>query len=286
MMTNVQTIAAATALLGLGACANEPPADPASGNHGDAAPLGSGGDGGAEARAEGDWIPLFDGESLDGWTPKFSGSELGENVLDTFRVADGLLQVRYDGYEDFGGRFGHLFFDGTFESYDIRAVYRFVGEQCPGGPGWARRNNGLMLHGQAPETMGRDQDFPVSVEAQMLGVAEEGQSRATGGVCTPGTNVEIGGELKRDHCIGSSGPTIAGDAWVEMIVEVRPDRVRHLVDGEVVHEYGPVHLDERDGDAKRLMGDSGETLLTSGTISIQAESHPIDFKAIELRRVE
>lgn len=286
MMNHPCTVAAAAALLALSGCANESvdPAPGAEGDVGESTPNGAP-DGGEAADAE-DWVPLFDGESLDGWTPKFSGSELGENVLDTFRVEDGLLKVRYDGYEDFGGRFGHLFFDGAFESYDVRAVYRFVGEQCPGGAGWARRNNGLMLHGQAPETMGLDQDFPVSVEAQMLGVAREGEVRATGGVCTPGTDVEIDGELKRDHCIVSSGPSIAGDAWVEMVVEVRPDRIRHLVDGEVVHEYGPVHLDPRDGDAKRLMGGSEETLLTSGTISIQAESHPIDFRAIEVRRVD
>ena len=33
------------------------------------------------------WISLFDGESLDGWTAKFSGSEVGKNYKNTFRAS-------------------------------------------------------------------------------------------------------------------------------------------------------------------------------------------------------
>ena len=43
-----------------------------------------------------DWIQLFNGRDLDGWTPKFAKHDLGENFNDTFRVEDGLLKVRYD----------------------------------------------------------------------------------------------------------------------------------------------------------------------------------------------
>ena len=52
----------------------------------------------------GEWVKLFNGKDLTGWTPKIRYFELGDNNRDTFRVRDGLLQVRYDGggYEKFG----------------------------------------------------------------------------------------------------------------------------------------------------------------------------------------
>ena len=49
----------------------------------------------AEASKPEPWMPLFNGQSLDGWTPKFTGHELGENVARTFRVENGLLRVVY-----------------------------------------------------------------------------------------------------------------------------------------------------------------------------------------------
>lgn len=122
-----------------------------------------------EAGGEEKWIPLFNGKDLDGWTPKFAGHALGENVLDTFRVENGVLRVAYDKYEKFGGKFGHLFYKEPFSHYRIRLEYRFLGEQSKGAPGWALRNSGIMLHCQSPESMGKDQSFPVSIEVQLLG---------------------------------------------------------------------------------------------------------------------
>ena len=234
-----------------------------------------------------EWVPLFNGTDLQGWTPKFRGHPLGENVRDTFVVENGLLRVQYDGYESFDDLFGHLFFAEPFSHYDLRVVYRFVGDQCPGGAGWARRNNGVMLHGQSAESMGLGQSFPVSIEAQMLGEREDGPERSNGNVCTPGTHVHMNGELDKRHCIESSSATNRGDEWVEFVVEVRGhDSIRHIVDGEVVLEYERPTLDEGDDDAARLIAAGAPVALGSGTISIQAESHPIDFKTIEIRVLE
>jgi hypothetical protein len=150
-----------------------------------------------------DWIRLFNGTNLDGWTPKITGYEAGENFGDTFRVRDGKLVVSYDQYDAFGDRFGHLFYEDTFSYYRIAIEYRFVGEQAKGGPDWAVRNSGVMLHGQRPETMPRDQDFPISIEAQFLGGAGSGE-RTTANLCTPGTHVEMNGELFTTHCVNST----------------------------------------------------------------------------------
>lgn len=232
--------------------------------------------------AEPQWIPLFNGENLDGWTPKFSGRPLAENYRNTFRVEGGLLRAVYDNYEQFQGEFGHLFFETPFDHYRLRVEYRFTGDQVPGGPGWAFRNSGVMLHGQPPETMALDQDFPVSIEAQMLGGAADGE-RPTANLCTPGTNVVQAGELVERHCTNSSSATYRGDDWVVLELEVRgSDVIRHLMDGEVVLEYRQPQLDPRDADAQRLLAAGADMLLGGGYLSLQAESHPVDFRSVEL----
>jgi len=228
------------------------------------------------------WIPLFNGRDLDDWVVKITGQKLGVDPLRTFRVEDGLLRVVYDEYDAFDGRFGHLIFRQPFERYRLRVEYRFVGEQTPGGPGWAFRNSGVMLHGQAPETMAVDQEFPVSIEAQMLGGDGE-HGRSTANLCTPGTNVVMDGELVTRHCTNSTSATYHGDEWVAMELEVLGgDVVRHVMDGVVVLEYAAPQLDGNDADAQALLATGAPKLLSGGYVSVQAESHPLEFRRIEL----
>jgi len=228
-----------------------------------------------------EWISLFNGEDLEGWTPKFTGFEAGINYNNTFRVEDGLLTVSYDEWEQFGGHFGHLFYKDSFSSYKIRAEYRFIGEQVTGGEGWAIRNNGLMLHGQHPETMAVDQEFPVSVEVQLLGGNGE-DPRTTANLCTPGTNVVMDGELFTPHCFSSTSKTYHGDQWVTVEVEVRGSEIiRHYVNGEAVMDYTEPQYDQRDSTAQPLI-DGENLLIDEGYISIQAESHPTQFRKIEV----
>lgn len=233
------------------------------------------------SQSEEEWITLFNGENLDGWTPKFTGYDLGVNYNNTFRVEDGLLTVSYEDWDEFQGEFGHLFYKDSFSNYKIRADYRFIGEQVKGGEGWAFRNNGLMLHGQDPETMAKDQEFPVSIEVQLLGGNSE-DPRSTANLCTPGTNVVMDGELFTPHCISSDSETYHGDQWVTVEVEVRGSEVvKHYVNGEQVMDYTEPQYDEQDGTAQPLI-EGDNLLIDSGTISIQAESHPTQFRKIEV----
>jgi hypothetical protein len=233
----------------------------------------------------GEWIQLFNGKNLDGWTPKIRYSPAGENWGDTFRVEDGVLKVAYDKYDKFGERFGHLFYNEPFSNYILRIEYRFVGEQCPGGPGWAIRNSGAMLHGESPATMAVDQDFPASIEVQFLGGSGSGK-RTTSNLCTPGTNVVMNGKLITQHCTSSTSETYHGDQWVTAEIEVRGNKVmRHKLGGKVVLEYNEPQLDERDAHAKELAAKAGTKQLSGGTISLQSESHPIEFRKVELKKL-
>ena len=229
------------------------------------------------------WIALFNGKDLDGWTPKIKGYAAGENYGETFRVEDGVLKVSYDKYTKFDNKFGHLFYKTPFSNYRLRIEYRFVGKQCPGGPGWAFKNSGVMIHGQTPESMKKDQDFPVSIEVQFLG-GNGRDRRPTANVCTPGTNMVMGGKLITQHCTDSTSKTIHGDEWVTVEVEAHGNGViKHMVDGRTVLEYEKAQLDPRDPDGRRLIeAHKGEKMLEGGTISLQSESHPIEFRKVEI----
>jgi len=231
--------------------------------------------------ATGTWISLFNGKDLTGWTPKIKGYELGNNFGETFRVEDGVMKVSYDQYKQFDRKFGHIFYKDKFSHYRLRVEYRFTGDQCPGGEGWATRNSGVMLHCQPPETMDKDQDFPVSIEVQFLGGLGKG-SRTTGNLCTPGTHVVMNGELIKRHCTISKSKTYDGDQWVTAEVEVHGDKtITHYINGESVLTYEQPQLDDGDATARPLIKD-GERLIREGYISLQSESHPIEFRKVEL----
>ena len=235
----------------------------------------------AEAKKK-DWIPLFNGKDLAGWTPKITGHAVGENFAKTFRVQDGYLTVSYDGYDSFANQFGHLFYKDKFSYYVIAVEYRFVGEQAKDGPGWATRNSGIMVHGQPVETMLKDQDFPISIEVQLLGGLGKGP-RTTANLCTPGTNVEREGKLFTPHCLNSNSKTYDGDPWVRVEVVVKGgESIDHRIDGISVLKYerpqiGGGSVSNFDP-AVKVDG----KLLEEGSISLQSESHPVQFRKVEL----
>jgi hypothetical protein len=236
------------------------------------------------------WIPLFNGRDLAGWTPKFTHHDLGVNLHDTFRVEDGLLKVRYDKWTAFNGEFGHLFYKEPFSYYRLAAEYRFVGEQLPAaGPrlGWAVRNNGLMLHAPDPKTMVKDQDFPISLEVQLLGGLGDGRPRTTANLCTPGTHVVHNGKLHTAHCTNSTSKTYDGDVWVRVEVRVHGDElIEHTAEGVPVLAYSKPQIGGGQASPTDPAVKVDGTPLTGGYIAIQAETAPVDFRKIELLNLE
>lgn len=235
-----------------------------------------------------EWIQLFNGKDLNDWTIKIKGHEVGYNFGNTFRVENGILKVRYDEYDaPFRNRFGHIFFNGEFSHYILRVTYRFVGEQMVGAPGWAYRNSGIMIHGQTPESMELYQEFPTSIEVQLLGSTEAVQ-RTNLNLCTPGTRVVMNGELSRRHCTNSSSKYFFDDEWFTVYIEVRGNEViRHIHNDIVVLEYFQPQLNEQNAYFERVFALNGnDIMLHGGTISLQSEGHPIDFKRVELKLLE
>lgn len=242
----------------------------------------------AEEVKAGPWRSLFDGRTLEGWTPKIAKHPVGENFQQTFVVDQGAIRVSYAGYDTLNGQFGHLFYKTPFKAYRLRFTYRFLTE---GGladtPAWARSNSGVMFHSQSPESMTVEQSFPVSVEFQLLG--KDGDApRPTGAVCTPGITITFDGVKAKEHCTPSANaPTIPDGTWTKVELEVRPNgEVFQKIDGVVVHHYAGLTLDPDDtvaGGAKPYILARGAQPVTQGYIALQSEGHPIEFKDIEIQ---
>lgn len=229
-----------------------------------------------------EWKQLFNGKDLTGWDVKIRNYALNENFGNTFRVEDGKIVTRYDQYDNFKQRYGHLFYKENFSYYRVAVEYRFVGDQPAGGEGWAKRNSGIMVHGQSAASMGKDQDFPISIEVQLLGGLGKGE-RSTCNLCTPGTNVVMDGKLITQHCINSLSKTYDGDQWVRAEVLVLGDSlIQHFVNGEMVLDYQKPQVGGGTVSGFDPLQKPDGKLLSEGSISLQSESHPIEFRKVEL----
>ena len=229
------------------------------------------------------WKSLFNGENLDDWIVKINGYKLHDNHLNTFRVENGILKVSYDQYDSFTDEFGHLFYKTPYTNYRLKLQYRFIGEQVVGGESWARKNSGIMIHSQAPETMLLNQGFPLSLEFQLLGGVKNGVQRPSGNLCTPATHVEMKGEKITKHCIMAESKTYYGEEWIEAEVIVDGNSITHFIDGELAISYSKPSIggEYLDSASKDIQAKDSEA-LTNGYISLQSESHPVEFRNIQI----
>ena len=232
---------------------------------------------------EASWQSLFNGKDIDDWIVKINGHKLHDNFKNTFRVENGILKVSYDGYESFGNRFGLLTYKTPFSNYKFRLQYRFTGTQTKGGESWATKNSGVMIHSQAPESMLLDQAFPLSLEVQLLGGISPNTARPTGNLCTPATHVSVNNILVTEHCINANSETYYGEEWVALEIIVTKEKITHKINGNSVITYTNPSIGGQflEATSKEIQLKDGQP-LTSGYISLQSESHPIEFKNIEI----
>lgn len=235
-----------------------------------------------ELATSANWVSIFNGIDLTGWTIKIPGYSLGENFGNTLRVEDGIMKIRYDSYgTEFNNRFGTVYFDEYLTNYRLKVEYRFVGETAPGAPNWGYRDSGIQFHGQPPATQKLDQPFPVCLEYNFHG-GNGTEDRPLGAACTNGMFIEYKGEKNTTTCVAADvAKTFHGDQWVIAEIDVKDGKIRHYVNGEEILSYeNPIYNTENET-AKMLM-DGENTKVKGGYISLQSNSHPIDFRKIEL----
>jgi hypothetical protein len=230
--------------------------------------------------------PLFNGKDIKDWFVKIYHHEVGENFGNTFRVVDGVIQIRYDQYGDFNDQFGHLYYKVPFSYYHLKFDYRFVGKLQKGAPDYTLLNSGVMFHSQDPRTMLKEQDWPISVEMQLLGGLGDGRSRPTGNMCSPGTDVIYQGKISADHCINSSSKTYDGDQWVSGELIVMGDSIiKHIINGDTVLQYSKPQIGGGVANGFDPKYKQDGKLLSSGFIALQSEGQPVDFKNIRIKQL-
>ncbi|WP_209402347.1 DUF1080 domain-containing protein [Pseudozobellia sp. WGM2] len=228
------------------------------------------------------WISIFNGKDLNGWTMKINSYTLGENFGNTFRVEDSILKIRYDGYgPEFNSRFGALFFDKELKNYRLKVEYRFVGETAPGAPEWGYRDSGVQIHTQSPESVKLDQQFPICLEYNLHG-GNGTDDRPLGAICGIGMQVEIDNVRSSEFCNPARiSKTFHGDQWVTIEIDIKDGKMKHFVNREEILSYSnPIY--DADNEYAQAFLRGGDTTVTKGYISLQSNSHPIDFRKIEL----
>lgn len=235
----------------------------------------------------GKWVSLFNGNDINDWIPKINHHETGENYGNTFRVEDGIIKVRYDKYDRFNEQFGHLYYKKPFSYYHLKFEYRIVGEWRKDAPEYTLKNSGVMFHSQDPKTMPREQNWPISIEFQLLAGLGDGVARPTGNMCSPGTDVVFHGKIDDRHCIPSTSKTYEGDQWVTGEIIVLGDSlITHIINGDTVLQYSKPQIGggvvanydpaiKKDG-----------KLLSEGFIALQSEGQPVDFRNIQILELD
>jgi hypothetical protein len=234
-----------------------------------------------------EWRPLFNGKDINDWVVKIYHHEVGEDPANTFRVEDGIIKVRYDKYDKFNQQYGHLFYKQPFSYYHLKFDYRVTGEWRKDAPSYTIRNSGVMFHSQDPKTILKEQDWPISVEYQILAGLDDGKPRPTGNMCSPGTDVVFKGRVDPRHCIESASKTYPVEEWVKGEIVVLGDSlVTHIVNGDTVLQYSKPQIGGGVANNFNPAIKQDGKLLSTGFVALQSEGQPVDFKNVEILDLE
>lgn len=234
-----------------------------------------------------EWMSLFNGKDIKDWIVKIHHHEVGEDPAGTFKVEDGIIKVRYDKYDSFNQQYGHLYYKKPFSYYHLKFEYRITGEWRKDAPSYTIRNSGVMIHSQDPKTILKEQDWPISVEFQLLSGLDDGKPRPTGNMCSPGTDVVYKGKIDPRHCIESSSKTYPVNEWVKAEIIVLGDSlVTHIINGDTVLQYSKPQIGGGVANNYDPAIKQDGKLLSEGFIALQSEGQPVDFRKIELLNLE
>ena len=228
-----------------------------------------------------EWSPIFNGIDLKGWHIKIAGQKMDVNHLNTFTVEDSIIKIRYDKYGDFKRQFGALYTDRAYKNYRLKLDFRFVGETCPGAPAWGYQDSGIQYHGQSAESMEQGQEFPVALEYNLHG-GNGKEERPCGEICANGTLIDLDGKTVKGCQKPLVKKTILGGVWATAEIEVKDGVIRQFINGEEIISFTNPRYDADHVKGKTFIK-NGKSELTKGHISLQSNSHPIDFRNIYIK---
>lgn len=238
----------------------------------------------------GPWIPLFNGNNLEGWD-YFQQGVGTRDTTNAVTVRDGMIHML--GPDHTGGTapgFGHLATQREYGNYHLKVEYRF-GEKRFEPRLLAKRNSGVLYH-MFPD---RDRVWPNSIEFQ-LEESDVGDAICINTRCFPGANqggtpawpnqpgfaqrptyvvTEPRPPIERQH-VFKNGNFENLDGWNTIELIAIGDKAAHLVNGRIVNSlYELVGQDVRDRNVYRP--------LTKGRIALELEGAEIRFRRVDIR---
>jgi hypothetical protein len=106
--------------------------------------------------------------------------------------------------------------------------------------------------------------------------------RPVGEICTNGTIVDVNGKKNESFCTPAAVKrTFHGDQWVTLEIEVQGNKIKHFVNGEEILQFENPRYNPEHELGKAFIKGNNDALI-SGYISLQSNSHPIDFRKIEI----
>jgi hypothetical protein len=200
---------------------------------------------------------LFNGKDLTGWHMDVPEMDTNKNARAPFIVRDKKLV-------SLGTPGGHLITDSVYSNYRLTVEYRFAGK-----PG----NCGVLVHASTPRAL--YQMFPKSLEVQM-------QHQHAGDFWCIVEDIEVpdmekrrgpkeewgitAGKRRRIENLTDNSEKPVGE-WNIMTIECVTDTIKVWVNGDLVN-YGY------------------NCTATSGQIALQAEGSEVEFRKIEITKLQ
>ena len=234
------------------------------------------------------WQPLFDGNSLDGWTFYQEGVGTTDR-LGAVSVEDGVLHFLGPRFKGDEAPSGHIATTAEWSNFHLRLDYRWGLTRFPPRT-LQRRNSGILYH-MAPD---RDRLFPDCVEFQVeesdVGDAIMINTMALQGPVLGGTPlwpnylpflpreyeepVQAGGIARQ--WFRHAGHFERLDEWNTLDLYAFDDQAAHLVNGRIVNTLYAMIRSDAAGNRVRL---------TSGRIALELEQAEILFRNVMIRRL-
>jgi hypothetical protein len=197
------------------------------------------------AEKDDDWIKLFNGKDLSGWTV-FLDPKKEADASKVFKVHDGILVCE-------GIPFGYLITDKEYENYILKVQWRW-GEKVHG----RGRNSGVFVH-----VVGPNKIWPKAVEAQLMAdhagdfwLVDKFKLKADAKRQDP--RIATHYYRMKDHVEKPVGE------WNQYEITCKGDSIRLVINGELVNE-------------------GTEAELSKGKILLQSEGSEIHFKDVMLK---
>lgn len=223
----------------------------------------------APAQADDEWIPIFNGTSLDGWYTWLPTPGKNNDPQGVFKVENGMLHILDIPETDAEQEFGYIATEQEYSNYHLRFEYKW-GTKKFAPRADQKRDSGVLYH-----VVGEDRIWPTSVESQVQ-EGDTGDFFLLGGTgltteVEPGTiNYQAGGErTTTGGRIIKSSTEDSLTEWNVSEVIVRGDSAVHIVNGVVVNR----------GFAIRHGGQP----LMSGRILFQVEGAEVFYRNIEIK---